>query len=87
MYKVICFKSIYSSLLYSNSQLAQCLIYNIVEDNLEWKMLKLDDYKNHQTTLSDDEKVLDSSYAHINNNPVGVKLVEKGDDYILKVNL
>ena len=50
-------------------------------------MLKLDDYKNHQTTLSDDEKVLDSSYAHINNNPVGVKLVEKGDDYILKVNL
>ena len=63
---------------------------NIVGENLQWKILNNegnnDDEEQQNKSALNDEEILDFSYTYINNNPVGVHLIKKGDNYKLKVN-
>ena len=45
----------------------------------------VDDNKTVDNEPVDVETVLDSSYAYISNNPVGVQLINKDETYKLKV--
>lgn len=69
-----------------NLSFACCLIYITLEDSTLWKILH--DDANDDDVPSDDERILDSSYAYIgtDNNLVGVQLINKGQTYKLKVN-
>ena len=69
----------------SNYNRLYCLIDDILDDNLPWKILNGDENDSDTYNNSSDKRILDSSYAYINNNPIGVQLILEDNTYKLKV--